>query len=137
MAEIRPGLTARIDRIVVPELTASHIGSGSVPVLSTPMMIAFMEEASHAAVAPHLSAGQSTVGTVVNIKHLAATPLGMKFYSEAELVEVDRRRLRFKVATYDEKEKVGEGEHERFIIDIDKFADRLAAKFHSAAASNP
>ena len=135
MAEIKPGLKARIDKVVVREMTASHIGSGSVPVLSTPMMIAFMEEASHAAVAPHLPAGQSTVGTIVNIKHLAATPLGMKFYAEAELIEVDRRRLRFKVATYDEKEKVGEGEHERFIIDIDRFAERLAAKIPKAATT--
>ena len=133
MADIKPGLTARIDRIVVLELTASHIGSGSIPVLSTPMMIALMEEASHAAVAPHLPVGQSTVGTVVNIKHLAATPLGMKFYAEAELIEVDRRRLRFRVATYDEREKVGEGDHERYIIDIDRFSDRLAAKFPKSA----
>jgi predicted thioesterase len=131
MVDIKPGLTARIDRVVEVELTAVHLGSGSAAVLSTPMMILSMEEASHAAVAPHLPLTQSTVGTVVNIKHLAATPLGMKFYAEAELVEVDRRRLRFKVTAYDEKEKVGEGEHERFIIDIDKFAERLAAKSRS------
>src|SRR5437016_5383523 len=117
MAEIAPGLTARLEMVVEERHAAVHIGSGSVLVLSTPMMIAFMEEASHLAVAPHLTPAQSTVGTIVCIKHLAATPLGMKFHTEAELVEVDRRRLKFKVAAYDEKEKIGEGEHERFIID--------------------
>ena len=128
MPDIKPGLTARIDKVVEPQFTAEHIGSGSVPVLSTPMMIGFMEMASHMAVAPLLPATQSTVGTLVCIKHLAATPLGMKFYAEAELVEVDRRRLKFKVAAYDEKEKIGEGEHERFIIDVDRFAERMRQK---------
>jgi fluoroacetyl-CoA thioesterase len=128
MAEIRAGLTGRIDRVVEVQLTAAHLGSGGAAVLSTPMMILCMEEASHSAVAQHLPLTQSTVGTVVNIKHLAATPLGMKFHAEAELVEVDRRRLRFRVAAFDEKEKIGEGEHERFIIDVEKFAERLAAK---------
>jgi fluoroacetyl-CoA thioesterase len=128
MADIAPGLTARLAKVVGLQDTAAHIGGGTVPVLSTPMLIAFMEEASHLAVAPHLTPEQSTVGTVVCIKHLAATPLGMTFHTEAELVEVDRRRLKFKVAAYDDKEKIGEGEHERFIIDLARFDERLRQK---------
>jgi fluoroacetyl-CoA thioesterase len=126
--EIKPGLKATIEKVVEEQYTAAHLGSGSAAVLSTPMMIAFMEEASHRAVAPHLPPTQSTVGTVVNIKHLAATPQGMKFRTESELVEVDRRRLKFRVSAYDEKEKIGEGEHERFIIDVDRFAEGLKKK---------
>ena len=128
MSEIKPGLQGKVERVVEEAITAQHIGSGSVPVLATPMLILAMEEASHRAVAPYLPPTQSTVGTVVNIRHLAATPLGMKFRAESELVEVDRRRLRFRVVAYDEQEKIGEGEHERFIVDIEKFAERLKAK---------
>jgi fluoroacetyl-CoA thioesterase len=128
MTEIKPGLTARLDKVVTEEQTASHIGSGTVPVLSTPMLILAMEQVSHKAVEPLLEPTQSTVGTVVNIKHLAATPQGMTFYATSELVEVDRRRLKFKVAAFDAKEKIGEGEHERFIIDVQRFADGLKKK---------
>lgn len=128
MPELKPGLTARLDMVVTEELTASHIGSGTVPVLSTPMMIMAMEQVSHKAVESLLEPTQSTVGTLVNIKHLAATPQGMRFYATAELVEVDRRRLKFKIAAFDEKEKIGEGEHERFIIDVQRFAEGLKKK---------
>ncbi|MBI1802271.1 MAG: thioesterase family protein [Chloroflexi bacterium] len=128
MADLKPGLKAAIERVVEERHTAAHMVSGMVSVLSTPSMIGFMEEASHRAVAPCLPATQSTVGTVVCIKHLAATPVGMTFRAEAELVEVDRRRLKFKVTAYDEKELIGEGEHERFIIDLDRFSSGLNKK---------
>ena len=118
MAELTVGMTGSVEMVVEERFTAAHLGSGAVNVLATPMMIAFMEEASRRAVEPHLPATQKTVGTMVCIKHLAATPQGMKFRTEAELIEIDRRRLKFKVAAYDEQEKIGEGEHERFIIDV-------------------
>jgi len=134
MSELAVGLTGRIERKVVEAITAQHLGSGSVPVLATPMLILALEEASHRAVAACLPPGQSTVGTLVNVRHLAATPLGQTFRAESELVEIDGRRLRFRVAAYDESEQIGEGEHERFIIDVARFAERLRRKTGGAPA---
>ena len=128
MTEISPGLQGIIERVVTKEVTAQHIGSGTVPVLATPMMILAMEEAGHRAVERFLAPSQSTVGTMVNIRHLSATPLGMAFRAEADLLEVDGRRLRFRVAAFDAVEQIGAGEHERFIIDVARFAERLNAK---------
>ena len=91
-------------------------------------MIGQMEQTAHAAVLPFLEPGQTTVGTLVNIKHLAATPVGMTVRFHAELIEIDRRRLVFKVEAWDEVEKVGEGMHERFIIDAARFIGRLEEK---------
>jgi fluoroacetyl-CoA thioesterase len=99
-----------------------------VPVLSTPHLIALMEGAAQAAIAPHLEAGQTAVGTVVEMKHLAATPVGMQVRVRAEVVAVDGRRLRFRVEAWDAVEKVGEAEHERFVIDQDRFMKRVAEK---------
>ncbi len=107
---------------------ATHHLSDSDNVLATPMLIWLMEEACHYTVASYLQANQQTVGTLVCVKHLAATPIGMTVRAEAELVEVDRRRLKFKVTAYDETEKIGEGEHERFIVDMERFAAGLAKK---------
>jgi predicted thioesterase len=92
------------------------------------MMIALMEKAAAEAVQPHLAAGQSTVGTLVNITHIAATPVGQTVKAKAELLEVDGRRLIFAVTAYDEMERIGEGRHERFIIDDDRFLNRVARK---------
>ena len=99
-----------------------------VPVLGTPIMIALMEETGHKAMLPYLAPGQSSVGTVVSVKHLAATPLGMRVRFRAEALEVEGRRVKFKVEAWDEVEKVGEGEHERFIIDLAKFMARVERK---------
>lgn len=107
---------------------ASAVGSGAAAVFSTPMLVALCEEAARQLVDPTLPPGQQTVGTWVNIRHLAATPPGMRVTARARLVETDRRRLRFEVEAWDEVEKVGEGEHERFIIDTDRFEARLAEK---------
>jgi fluoroacetyl-CoA thioesterase len=125
---IEPGLTAEIVHVVAPEDTAAAYGSGLVPVLSTPHLIALMEGAAQAAIAPHLEAGQTAVGTVVEMKHLAATPVGMQVRVRAEVVAVDGRRLRFRVEAWDAVEKVGEAEHERFVIDQDRFMKRVAEK---------
>ncbi len=126
---IEPGITNEIFMTVAESDTARVSGGESLPpVLSTPRLISFMERTAHFAVLPHLSEGQTTVGTVVNIRHLGATPVGMQVRFFAELVEVDRRRLRFKVEAWDAMEKVGEGEHERFIIDLGRFNEKLAQK---------
>jgi fluoroacetyl-CoA thioesterase len=126
--DIEIGLTEEITHVVAEEDTAATYGSGLVPVLSTPHLIALMEAASQAAIAPYLEEGETAVGTRVDMRHLAATPVGMQVRVRAELLEVDRRRLRFHVEAWDEVEKVGEAEHERFIIDQARFMARVTEK---------
>ena len=126
---LEPGLVNEISMTVEMSDTARTSGGESLPaVLSTPRLISFMERTAHYAILPFLAEGQTSVGTLVNIRHLGATPVGMEVRFRAELVEVDRRRLLFKVEAWDAAEKVGEGEHERFIIDQGRFSERLAQK---------
>ena len=108
--------------------TAKALGSGGLDVLSTPKLIALMENAALLSVRPYLDEGMDTVGTQLNVKHLAATPVGMTVTAEAELIEIDRRRLVFSVKARDEVELVGEGTHERFIVDMEKFTSKCNAK---------
>ena len=117
-----------IEQTVTPELTAARIGSGLVEVFATPMMIALIEQTCLESVLPYLEEGQGTVGTLVNVTHSAATPVGMRVWCDSELVEVDRRRLVFAVKAYDECGPIGEGTHERFIIDSAKFQAKIDAK---------
>ena len=126
---LEPGLVNEI-RMTVEENDTARVSGGETlpPVLSTPRLISYMERTAHQALLPYLAEGQTSVGTLVNIRHLGATPVGMQVRFRAELVEVDRRRMRFKVEAWDAVEKVGEGEHERFIIDKDRFDARLAQK---------
>jgi fluoroacetyl-CoA thioesterase len=128
MTEIAPGLVGEKQVVVTEQYTARHLGSGGVNVLATPAMIMLMEQAALSAVDPLLSADQRTVGTRVDVQHLAATPMGMTVRVRAELVEVEGRRLKFRVEAYDELEKVGEGLHERAIISLERFQQRLQAK---------
>src|ERR1700730_7210709 len=99
------GMTGEATTTVVHENTAAAVGAGGVEVFGTPMMIALMENAAWRAVAEHLEAGQVTVGTLVNVRHLGATPLGQQVRATAELIEIDGRRLLFKVEAYDEQKK--------------------------------
>ena len=117
-----------MEQIVTDEVTADRIGSGLVKVFATPMMIALIEQTCNDSVTPLLEPGQGTVGTHVDVSHCAATPVGMKVWCDSELVEVDRRRLVFAVKAYDECGLIGEGRHERFIIDSDKFQAKIDAK---------
>lgn len=119
------GLRYKETKTVTINDTAKIFGSGAAEVFATPMMIGLMEAASMNAVKEYLPQGFSTVGVSVNIKHLSATAVGKKVWAEAELVEIDRKRLVFKVDAYDEDKKIGEGTHERFIIDEQKFMDNL------------
>lgn len=113
---------------VTKELTAISVGSGDLEVYATPAMIALMEGTASESVKPELELGQGSVGTCIAIKHLAATPIGMRVRCESELVEVDGRRLVFNITAYDEKDKIGEGTHERFIILNDKFQSKVNSK---------
>jgi fluoroacetyl-CoA thioesterase len=114
--------------VVSPEVTARHLGSGAVAVFATPEMVRLMERAAVNGLAPYLAPGQQSVGTMVNVKHLAATPLGATVTARAELMSVDGRRLMFKVSAHDGTELIGEGSHERALIDLAKFEQRVAAK---------
>ncbi|MBE7067609.1 MAG: thioesterase [Ruminococcaceae bacterium] len=120
MVEI--GIKGKQTKIVDDTNTAEVYGSGDIAVFATPAMIGLMEYTASQSVAPYLAEGQSTVGTVVNVKHLAATPKGMEVWCESTVTEVDRRRLVFEVKAYDQLGTlIGEGTHERFIIDKEKF----------------
>jgi len=125
---LTPGLRGEAKIVVKEEDTAKHLGSGNVAVLATPRMIALMEKASVKAVDHLLPPGQATVGSEVRVRHLAATPQGMEVMVCSELVEVEGRRLTFKVEAFDEREKIGEGTHIRFIIDLERFREKVKAK---------
>ena len=122
------GIIGKEEIVVNKDVTAAAIGSGMVEVFATPMMIALMENTCAKSVASHLQADESTVGTHVNVSHCAATPIGMKVYCKSELIEIDRRKLTFKVTAYDERGMIGEGLHERFIIDSKKFQAKINSK---------
>lgn len=127
---LAPGLLHRRSITVTDDLTPAHLRSDPVRVLSTPDMIRLVEQTAIEAVAPHLAPGQTTVGTRVDIAHLAATPVGMTVTITVELTEVDRRRLAFAVSVKDELDDAGRGTHERFIIDgaqrLPRLQDKLA-----------
>ncbi len=108
--------------------TAISHGSGTLPVLATPRMVALMEEASYKCIETYLEEGQSSVGTYLDVKHLSATPVDMEVYAESEIIEVDGRRVVFSVRAYDEKGLIGEGKHERFIIASEKFVNKTYQK---------
>lgn len=105
--------------------TAVAHGSGLLPVFATPAMIALMENTAMESVQPHLAEGEGTVGTRIDVKHVAATPVGGEVTCESELVEIDRRRLVFAVRVCDARGTVGEGTHERFIVNNEKFLAKL------------
>ena len=113
---------------VTKELTAISVGSGDLEVYATPAMIALMEGTASESVKSELEEGQGSVGTSIAIKHLAATPVGMRVRCETELVDIDGRRLVFKIEAFDELDKIGEGTHERFIISNDKFQNMTNSK---------
>ena len=129
---VKTGIKGRLEQTVTPEMSAARVGSGLVEVFATPMMISLIEQTCNESVLPYLDEGQGTVGTLVNVTHTAATPIGMRVWCESELVEVDRRKLVFKVKAFDEYGSIGEGSHERFIIDTAKFAAKALSKGHSA-----
>lgn len=128
MEEILPGLVGQSEMFVREENTARHLGSGNVAVLATPEMVRLMEKAAVAAVDHLLPDGYRTVGVEVDVRHLAATPVGMKVRVQAELTSVEGRKLTFRVEAFDEAEKIGEGEHKRTIIDLERFKARGEAK---------
>ncbi len=128
MEELKIGLKGEASVEVVYGNTAAAVGSGALPVFATPSMIGLMEKAALESVQPYLEEGQGTVGVHLDIAHLAATPVGMTVRAESELTEIDRRKLSFRVCAYAGGELVGEGTHQRFIVDSDRFLARAEAK---------
>ncbi|MFN2185051.1 MAG: thioesterase family protein [Anaerolineae bacterium] len=129
---IYPGLKGEIDLVVAEEHGAQHLGSGAVGVLATPQMVLLMERASVAAVDPLLPAGSCTVGVHLDIRHLEPTPIGLEVRAVAELVGIDGRRLSFRLRAFEEPfgedHLVGDGIHERVIVNRQGFVDRAARK---------
>ena len=128
MPNIPIGARAEAKLLVTSESATTFMGAEGPRVLSTPHMIGRMELTSRDAVLPFLEAGFDTVGTHVDVYHLAAAPIGAVVTFTAEVTAVDGRRVQFRVEAWDEKEKIGEGTHERAIINVAKFATRLAEK---------
>ncbi len=126
--EMAPGLVGEIEIVVQPQDTADAIGNKGVHVLATPRLVAMLEDAAIAAVQAHLPPGAGTVGTRLDVKHLAATPVGMRVRARAVLREVDGRRYVYDVEAHDDVEKVAEGSHERFQINQARFLERAAEK---------
>ena len=125
---IKVGLNDEGDFIVSEEYTAEYIGSGSLEVLATPAMIAFIERVAHNLLEKHLPEGYSSVGALVVIHHLAPTPAGGKVHVQCEVIDVDERRVTFDVQVWDEVGKIGEGSHQRVIIDVKRFLQRLHSR---------
>jgi fluoroacetyl-CoA thioesterase len=123
---LKEGMEFTIEKTVEPIEAACQIGSGGLEVFATPHMIALMERTAYRAVQSELPEGETTVGTEVNIKHLKATAIGKGVKCIAKLVKVDGRKLDFEVVVFEGEDKIGEGTHQRFIINSEKFMARLA-----------
>src|ERR671924_353413 len=126
---LAPGAVHEITTTVTADLTADAMGNRGVMVLATPHIIGLLEHAAAGVILPTLPAGASTVGTMVEMRHLAATPVGMTVRAKATLLETDGRRFLFSVEAWDAKDKIAEGRHERFVVpDLAKFLERAMKK---------
>jgi len=128
LSKIAPGLTGRTEIVVGEEHTAPRIGSGKVHVLATPVMINLFEAAALAACEHLLPEGHQSLGTVLNVRHIAATPVGMRVVAVAEVVKVEGRTVTFRLEARDEKDLIGDGTHERVVVNVAKFDQRVQAK---------
>ena len=134
MEKITLGLREEQEFVVMEEYTAGHVGSGSLRVLATPSLIGFMERTARDLMERSLPDGYSSVGVWVDVRHLAATPVEAKVRVACEVIEIDGRKVDFRVDAWDEIEKIGEGRHQRVAIDVNRFLQRLQAKLPRAAA---
>ena len=122
------GTKCRLEQTVSADMTAQTLGSGDLPVLGTPFMLALMENASLNCLASFLPPEQSSVGTFLDVRHTAPTPVGMKITVEAELYDANDRTIMFKVRAWDEAGPIGEGTHTRVIVDRERFMAKCSAK---------
>ncbi|MBP5247151.1 MAG: thioesterase family protein [Fibrobacter sp.] len=128
MGHLQEGITGSVEFIVDDEHTAKEIGSGSLEVLATPVMISMLEKAAWTTVQPYLAENCTTVGSQINVSHESPTPIGMKVECIAKLVAIDERKLIFEVDAYDEKGHIGGGTHERYIVYTDRFQAKALSK---------
>lgn len=127
-SELRPGLIGRTELTVGEEHTAPRVGSGKVHVLATPVMINLFEAAALAACERFLTAGYQSLGTLLEVRHVAATPVGMKVFATAEVTKVEGRTISFRLEARDERELIGDGRHERVVVNVAKFDQRVQRK---------
>jgi len=130
--KIEPGLTGHAEMMVGTSDTAPRIGSGRIAVLATPIMITLIEEAALAAVEHLLPEGMQSLGTRLDVSHIAATPIGMKVTATAVLTEIDGRNLTFEVSAEDERDRISEGTHQRVVVTASRFAERVGEKAKKA-----
>jgi len=131
MRQIPVGAKGTYSLTVTPAHLANQFKDAALPrVFATPMMVTAMENAALNAVRDYLEPGESAVGTLVNVRHIAATPAGHRITAEAEVTKVDGRRIEFKVSARDEIEPIGDGTHERMIVDLKRLDQKLKAKAH-------
>jgi predicted thioesterase len=128
MDALKPGLTGSAGLVVGEEHTAPRVGSGRVHVLATPVMINLIEAAALDAVERLLPPGHQSLGTVLHVRHIAATPVGIRVTARAEVTGVEGRTIRFRVEARDEKELIGDGTHERVVVNVAKFDERVQRK---------
>lgn len=125
---LRVGVTGSASLVVAEAHTAPHVGSGKVRVLATPVMVNLMEAAALDAAERYLPAGHQSLGTRLDVRHIAATPVGMRVTARAELTAIDGRHLTFRVAAHDERELIGDGTHVRVVVNVARFDERAQAK---------
>ncbi|MBM3537830.1 MAG: thioesterase [Alphaproteobacteria bacterium] len=135
LSNLKPGLTGSADLLVGPEHTAPRVGSGMVAVLATPVMINVIEAAALATVDHLLPPGHQSLGIHLDVRHFAATPVGMRVRATAELIAVDGRTLTFKVAAQDEREPIGDGTHQRVVVNVARFDGRVQRKLSPGSAT--
>jgi fluoroacetyl-CoA thioesterase len=128
MPNITPGLIGERRLTVTPDIAVDFLGLEGARVLGTPFMIMLIEMTARDSMLPLLDPGYDSVGTEVCVRHLAATPIGMEVTFKTEVIAVEDRRVRFKVEAFDAKEQIADGTHERFIVNVERFAKRLAEK---------
>lgn len=128
MEAIKTGLQGRAEMTAGEQHTAPSIGSGAIHVLGTPVMINLMEAAALNAVERLLPSGHQSLGIHLDVSHVAATPVGMKVYATAEVTEVDGNRVKFRVEAHDELDLIGEGTHERVVVNVERFDRRVRKK---------
>jgi predicted thioesterase len=133
LASIRPGLSGTAELIVAAEHTAPRVGSGRIAVLATPVMINLIEAAALAALEPLLPAGHQSLGIHLDVRHFAATPVGLRVTASAEIVGVEGRTVTFRVAARDEREPIGEGTHQRVVVNVERFDARVQRKLPGPA----
>jgi fluoroacetyl-CoA thioesterase len=133
LSRLKPGLTGSAELVVGEEHTAPRVGSGRVHVLATPVMINLIEAAALIAAENLLPPGHQSLGTRLDVRHFAATPVGMRVIATVELVKVEGRNLFFRVEVRDEKEPIGDGTHERVVVNVERFAARVRRKIEGSS----